>query len=134
MKEFNVVQLDDEYCIVRDYKYQPPEKITVTITETDACGNTTLVKEWQETRKPEKKELCDEVYIFNKRQLEVIQRNYELGSCPITTKGLCRYSLAWGSRDNWYGQPARTAKALLKKGVPVPKELYGLFLHVRGAA
>lgn len=132
MEGLIVIELDDEFVIIREYAWQRPETITVSITETDESGNVRLVKEWVEQRKPEKRLLCDEIYIFNKRQVEVMQRNYELGNCPITTKGLCRYSLAWGSGDSWYGQPAKTAKAMLKKGVAVPKELYGLFTHIRG--
>lgn len=133
MENFKVTELDDEFIIIQEYAWQRPETITVSITETDEAGNTRLVKEWKEKRKPENKELLAGIYIFNKSQLDKMKYNYQLGNCPITTKGLCRYSLAWGSCNNWYGQPARTAKRMLKKGVAVPKELYGLFTHVNGA-
>ena len=134
MKDFKVTKLDEDYLVIREYAWQRPETITVTITVTDESGNSTVFKEWKEQRKPEQKELLPDIYIFSKRQLEVMERNFKICSCPITQKGLRRYSLACGSCDSWYGQPARTAKALLKKGVPVTKELYGLFTHIRGEA
>ena len=133
MENFKVTELDDEFIIIQEYSYQRPETITVSITETDEYGNVRLVKEWKEQRKPENKELLADIYIFNKSQLEKMKYNYQLGNCPITAKGLCRYSLAYGSGDKWFGCPARTAKQMLKKGVAVPKYIYGLFTHVNGA-
>lgn len=133
MEDLKVIELDDEFIIIREYAWQRPETITVSITETDESGNVRLVKEWKEQRKPGKRELCEDVYIFTKIHLEKMEYNFKIGNCPITQKGLRRYSLAYGSGDNWYGCPARTAKQMLKKGVAVPKELYGLFAHVNGA-
>ncbi|AID17661.1 hypothetical protein ECBP5_0007 [Escherichia phage ECBP5] len=133
MENFKVTELDDEFIIIQEYAWQRPETITVSITETDEAGNTKLVKEWKEQRKPENKELLADIYIFNKSQLDMMRWNYQLGNCPITQKGLRRYSLAYGSGNNWFGCPARTAKQMLKRGVAIPKELYGLFTHVNGA-
>lgn len=68
----------------------------------------------------------EDIYLFNQNQYDTMVRNYELGGCPITEKGLRRYSLAYGSGTNWYGQPGRWAREFAKKGIPVPKELYGM--------
>lgn len=133
MEDFKLTELDDEFLIIQEYAYQKPERVISQIIETYADGTQKVIKEWEEWRKPNKQDLCKDVYIFTKPQLERMKQNYKLGNCPITTKGLCRYSLAWGSCNNWYGQPGRTAKRMLKKGVAIPKELYGLFTHVNGA-
>lgn len=132
MEDFKLVELDDEFVIVREYAWQRPETIVVTITETDESGNVTVVKEWKEQRKPKKKELLEDVYIFTKHHLQIMQDNYKLGNCPVTQKGLRRYSLAYGSGDSWYGCPARTARQMAKKGVPLPKEAFGLYTYING--
>lgn len=130
MEGLKVIELDDEFVIIREYAYQKPEKVIGQIVETYADGTQRIIKEWEEWRKPNKQDLCEDIYIFTKLHLEKMEYNFKLGNCPITQKGLRRYSLAYGSGDNWYGCPARTAKQMLKKGVAVPKEVYGLFTHI----
>lgn len=68
----------------------------------------------------------EHIYLFNQKQYDTMVRNFELGGCQVTEKGLRRYSLAFGSGTNWYGQPGRWAREFAKEGVPVPKELYGM--------
>ena len=82
MEGLKVIELDDEFVIIREYAWQRPETITVSIMETDESGNVRLVKEWKEQRKPEKRELFEDVYIFTKIHLERMEYNFQAFQLP----------------------------------------------------
>lgn len=132
MNGFKLIQLDDEYLIVRQYAYKKPEKVLVITTETYENGESKVVKSQEEWRRPASNELDEDIYIFTNRQLQLMQDNYKLGNCPITQKGLRRYSSAYGSGTSWFGCPAKTARELAKKGVPLPKEAFGIYTYITG--
>lgn len=133
MKDLVVTQLDDEYLMIQVELYKKPEKVITVITETYEDGTSKVIETKTDYRRVGKRELSETVYIFTTHQLAKMQENYQLGNCPITVKGLMRYSNAYGSKSGgWYGQPAKTARALAKKGVPLPKEAFSLMACING--
>lgn len=48
------------------------------------------------------------VYLFTEKQFDIMFRNYSLGNCAVSEKGLTRYSNAYTPNGtDWYGQPGR---------------------------
>lgn len=132
MSDYKITDLGEGFLLVQPYMHQQKEKVTILVTESYEDGTAKVVSErieWRE-RKPV---LGEYMYIFNQSQWDKMLYNYQLGNCPVTSKGLTRYSNANGYGSTWYGQPAKTAKAMAKAGVKLPKELFGLYSLILGS-
>lgn len=132
MSDYKVTDLGEGFLLIQPYEYQKKEKVIILTTEAYEDGTAKVVSERTEWREP-KPVLGDYMYIFTKSQYDKMLSNYELGNCPVTPKGLSRYSNANGSGCTWYGQPAKTAKMMAKAGVKLPKELFGLYTLILGS-
>lgn len=131
MIDYKITDLGEGFLLIQPYEYPNKKKVIIITTEAYEDGTAKVVSERTEWRYPELV-LCDYMYIFTQSQYDKMLANYELGNCPVTPKGLSRYSNAYGYGACWYGQPAKTAKMMAKSGVKLPKGLFGLYSLILG--
>lgn len=62
------------------------------------------------------------MYIFTEQGLTKLIKNYRLGKCPVTEKGLARYSEQWlsGCTLTWAGQH-KVAREKAKRKAMMPR-------------
>lgn len=130
--ELDIKELGNSFMLVRT-KERVVEKVVIKtfVTEEFEDGE---VKTQQDNRvefRPTGKTVFGEdLYIFSRAGLNLAVRNYGLGGCSFSEKGLQRYCLAYGKDTTWYKQPGRTARQLVTNGCKIPKVAHGLLTHI----
>ncbi len=109
MSNLKITELGAELLIIQQAEHKPKLCVIIKVTEQVAGSEEVVVVSTKTEYRKQPVTYSGDLFVFTRQQYKKMLENFALGNCPVTTKGLRRYSTAWGSGTEWWNQPARAA-------------------------